>query len=132
MDIQGKTVLVLGGWGLVGSAICRKFMEEKPNRIIVTSLNRDEALEAVDALQKDFPRAGKNFFVPWWGNIFVRDELKDIAREEIIGSEKYRRFLGSLSGRSRRHALPKSREPRSKMNCSRQQSDCSARFTFLS
>ena len=28
MDIQNKTILVLGGWGLVGSAVCRKFMEE--------------------------------------------------------------------------------------------------------
>jgi hypothetical protein len=93
MDIQGKTVLVLGGWGLVGSAICRKFMEEKPKRIIVTSLTREEALDAVDALQKDYPRAGKNFFVPWWGNIFVREELKDIPREEIIGSEKYRSMI---------------------------------------
>ncbi len=93
MDIQGKTVLVLGGWGLVGSAICRKFMEERPRRIIVTSLNKAEAMEAVEALQKDFPRAGKNFFVPWWGNIFVREELKDIPREEIIGNEKYRSMI---------------------------------------
>ncbi len=67
MDIQGKTVLVLGGWGLVGSAICRKFMEEKPRRIVVTSLYKSEALEAVEALRKDFPKAGREFFVPWWG-----------------------------------------------------------------
>ncbi|RPH36339.1 NAD-dependent epimerase/dehydratase family protein, partial [bacterium] len=93
MDIRGKTVLVLGGWGLVGSAICRKFMEEKPRRIIVTSLSKNEAIEAVDALQTDYPRAGKNFFVPWWGNIFVREELKDIPREEIIGNEKYRTMI---------------------------------------
>jgi hypothetical protein len=126
MDIQGKTVLVLGGWGLVGSAICRKFMEEKPNRIIVTSLNRDEALEAVDALQKDFPRAGKNFFVPWWGNIFVRDELKDIAREEIIGSEKYRTMIiedivdeltGPVLKRSSLHRLLMKYKPEVVVDC---------------
>lgn len=93
MDIQGKTVLVIGGWGLVGSAVCRKFMEENPRRIIVTSLNRREAKEAVDALQREFPHAGKGFFIPWWGNIFLRDQLKDIPRETILGSSRYRSMI---------------------------------------
>lgn len=90
MDIKGKTVLVLGGWGLVGSAICRKLMEEKPRRMIVTSLHKHEALEATNTLRREYPQAGKGFFVPWWGNIFVRHELKDRAREEILGNAGYR------------------------------------------
>ncbi len=93
MDIQGKTVLVLGGWGLVGSAVCRKFMEEHPKRVIVTSLRKEEALDAVGALRREFPKAGRNFFVPWWGNIFVREQLKDMPREEILGSEKHRTMI---------------------------------------
>lgn len=93
MDIKNKTVLVLGGWGLVGSAICRKLMEEKPSRIIVTSLNKHEAMEAVSDLRKEYPKAGKNFFVPWWGNIFVRYELKDTPREKILASEKFRKII---------------------------------------
>jgi len=93
MDIKGKTVLVLGGWGLVGSAICRKFMEEKPKRIIVTSLKKSEALEAVANLKKEFPRTGKGFFIPWWGNIFVREQLKDTPRTRILSSPKYRTML---------------------------------------
>jgi len=93
MDIQNKTVLVLGGWGLVGSAICRKFMNEKPKRIVVTSLLRSEAEEAVDRLRREFPRAGRKFFIPWWGNIFVRNELKDMKRDDILASEKYRPML---------------------------------------
>ncbi len=90
MDIKGKTVLVIGGWGLVGSAICRKFMEERPGRMIVTSLRKEEALEAVRALRREYPRTGRDFFVPWWGNIFAREQLKDMSREEILASEKYR------------------------------------------
>ena len=93
MDIQGKTVLVIGGWGLVGSAVCRKFMEEHPRRIIVTSLTRAEALEAVSELQSSYPDAGKGFFVPWWGNIFVREELKDMPRDRILSSRKYRTMV---------------------------------------
>jgi len=90
MDIREKTVLVIGGWGLVGSAICRKFMEENPRRMIITSLRKEEALEAVRGLRKDYPRAGRDFFVPWWGNIFAREELKDMSRDEILANSKYR------------------------------------------
>lgn len=93
MDIQDKSVLVIGGWGLVGSAICRNLMKHKPKRIIVTSLRRHEAEEAVADLRKEFPKVGKKFFVPWWGNIFVRHEMKDMTREEILSSEKHRHMF---------------------------------------
>jgi len=93
MDIQGKTVLVLGGWGLVGSAMCRKFMEEHPRRLIVTSLTEKEAREAVADLERQYPGAGKGYFVPWWGNIFVREELKDMPRDRILTSKKYRNMI---------------------------------------
>jgi hypothetical protein len=93
MDIQNKTVLVLGGWGLVGSAVCRQMMPEQPKRIIVTSLLEHEAKEAVDLLRKEYPKAGKNFFVPWWGNIFVRHTLKDTARDTILQNPATRDML---------------------------------------
>ncbi len=93
MDIHGKTVLVIGGWGLVGSAVCRKFMEEKPGRIIVTSLAESEAREAVADLERFYPHVGRGFFVPWWGNIFVREELKDLPRDRILASKRYRSMI---------------------------------------
>ncbi len=93
MDIQGRTVVVLGGGGLVGMAVCRKLVDERPKRIIVTSLIRSEAEEAIRILHQEFPRASKSFFVPWWGNIFVRHTLKDIRREDILNNEKTRAML---------------------------------------
>jgi hypothetical protein len=93
MDIRGKTVLVLGGWGLVGLAVCRKIMEEQPRRVIVTSLLREEALEAVETLRKEFPATARTFFVPWWGNIFVREQLKDMPRDRILSSSRHRSML---------------------------------------
>ena len=92
MDIQNKTVLVLGGWGLVGSAVCRSLMEEHPKRIIITSLKESEAKEAVAQMKKEYPKTGKNFFLPWWGNVFARHELKDVNREDILGDPKLRRM----------------------------------------
>lgn len=93
MDIKNRTVLVLGGWGLVGSAICRELVEENPKKIIVTSLLREEAEKGVAVLKKEFPNAGRDFFVPWWGNIFVRHELKDTPREELLAHEQTRAIL---------------------------------------
>jgi hypothetical protein len=93
MDIKNNSVLVLGGWGLVGSAVVRQLMAEHPKRIIVTSLLEREAREAVDEFRKEYPRARKGFFIPWWGNIFMRYEFKDKSREEILRNEFNRQKL---------------------------------------
>jgi len=93
MDIQNKTILVLGGWGLVGSAICHKLMEEHPRRIIVSSLLESEAREAAEQLRREYPKARAKSFVPWWGNIFYRYALKDIGREDILRDPARRAML---------------------------------------
>lgn len=97
MAITNKTVLVLGGWGLVGSAICRRLMEEHPKRIVITSLNESEAKDACRQMEKEYPDAGRNFFTPWWGNIFVRHEFKDTNRDVILSDPKKRaKFLDDI------------------------------------
>ncbi len=93
MEIKGKTVLVMGGWGLVGSAICRRLIPEKPEKIIISSLLKSEALDAVDQLRKEFPDHDPDFFVPFHGNIFVREQFKDLPREEVLGNSERRRVL---------------------------------------
>lgn len=50
MNIQGSKVLVLGGYGLVGSAICRELVERKPREIQIHSLRAAESEEARTAL----------------------------------------------------------------------------------
>ncbi|MEP0822296.1 MAG: short-chain dehydrogenase [Ignavibacterium sp.] len=93
MDIKNNTVLVLGGWGLVGSAVVRQLMDEQPRRIIVTSLLEREARQAVDEFRKEYPRAPKGQFVPWWGNVFMRNEFKDKSREELLENDATRQKL---------------------------------------
>jgi hypothetical protein len=93
MDIQNKTVLVLGGWGLVGNAVIRKLVPERPKKIIVTSLRKEEAEDEVVRLQKEFSDLPKNYFVPWWGNIFVRYEFKDQDRFELLADSEKRKIL---------------------------------------
>ncbi|MEW6193951.1 MAG: short-chain dehydrogenase [Bacteroidota bacterium] len=93
MDIQNKTVLVLGGWGLVGNAVIRKLMHEKPKRVIVTSLKKEEAEEEINRLKKEFPGLPNDYFVPWWGNIFVRYDFKDMNRYELLDDPEKRKIL---------------------------------------
>ncbi len=93
MDIRNRTVLVLGGGGLVGLAVCRRLVGEGPKRIIVTSLVKREAEETIATLRGEFPRASKKLFVAWGGNIFVRHVLKDARRDEIMEDPARRRMF---------------------------------------
>lgn len=93
MDILNKTVLVLGGWGLVGNAVIRKLMPEKPKRVIVTSLKKEEAEEEIEKLKKEFPGLSDDYFIPWWGNLFVRYEYKDMNRYDLLEDPVKRKVL---------------------------------------
>ena len=93
MEIQNKTILVLGGWGLVGSAVIRKLVSENPKQIIISSLKLSEAEDAVEKQRKEFPEKGKDFFVPWGGDIFVRDQFKELSRQEILDDPEKRKIL---------------------------------------
>ncbi len=93
MDIQNKTVLILGGWGLVGNAISRKLVDENPKNLIITSLKYSEAKEAVQKLEIEFPHKEKGFFIPWGGDIFVRNEFKDLNRAEVITDSNKRKVI---------------------------------------
>jgi len=82
--------MVLGGWGLVGSAICRRLYAEKPADIIVASLRREEAETACQIYSKEAPHIR---FLPEWGDIFVRYEYRNRPREELLSDQTTRRRL---------------------------------------
>lgn len=93
MDILNKTVLVLGGWGLVGSAVVRKLIPEQPKKIVITSLRLSEAEDAVKNFQQEFPWLDKDYFAPWGGDIFVRNEFKELNRLDILADQNKRKIL---------------------------------------
>jgi hypothetical protein len=92
MEIKGRTILVLGGYGLVGMAVCRQLMYEEPDTLIVASLLEDEAHKAVDRLHMEYPTSQVKL-IPIWGNVFVRTALKDRARAEVLANPEYRRWV---------------------------------------
>jgi hypothetical protein len=93
MEIKNKLVLVLGGWGLVGSAICRQIMKHDPKGLIVASLSENEAVEAVTNLRREFPERYPEFFIPWWGNLFVRHGLKDMKRDLLMQNSELKKII---------------------------------------
>lgn len=93
MDIKNKKVLVLGGWGLVGNAVTRKLVKEEPKQIIVTSLKKSEVEEHLANLKVEFPNLPKDYFIGWWGNIFVRNEFKDEDRIKLLSDPEKRKIL---------------------------------------
>ncbi|MFN2433724.1 MAG: short-chain dehydrogenase [Gemmatimonadota bacterium] len=106
--LRGKRVLVLGGWGLVGSAICRELLHESPGELFVHSLRAHEAETAVRELRERRPEAGTRL-VPLHGNVFVPLELKDESREAILADPATReRLLEDIYGELSPRALTES------------------------
>ena len=79
MDIAGKSVLILGGYGLVGQAVARRLIRESPREIVLLSLRKEEADEAVASLRAE---AGSIRLEPAWGDVFTFTDVKDAPRKE--------------------------------------------------
>ncbi|HET6616358.1 MAG TPA: short-chain dehydrogenase [Gemmatimonadota bacterium] len=92
MDLKEKKVLILGGWGLVGSAIARVLVPEGPAVIVVHSLQQSEAQDAAEAIAAGFPDS-RTRIVPAWGNVFVREGLKDHDRSGLLEDRETRRAI---------------------------------------
>ena len=98
MDVKNKRILVLGGFGLVGQAVIKRLMREKPAHIVITSLHQAEAESAVDYFDKLYADE-ETTFEPYWGNLFVREDWKDIPRESILAdAEKRDRLIEDILG----------------------------------
>lgn len=92
MDLKDRTVLILGGWGLVGSAIADAIVPRAPRKIVLHSLRQAEAEEAVASLTALYPESGTSF-VSSWGDVFVRAELKDRSRPELLADRETRALI---------------------------------------
>jgi len=110
--LKGQTALVLGGSGLVGSAICRRLARlgeaARPAKIVIAGRNKFKALSAVERLQSEmlsrrkFDDSHKTggqtesevpIFEACWGDLFVRREYAATGRDELLDDEKTRKAL---------------------------------------
>jgi hypothetical protein len=91
MNIKGTTVMVLGGGGMVGRAVCRELLKNRPQRIIVCSLLEKESRLAIQSLEEELQRVehltrqgAQIELIPEWGNVFVRESLKSMTGTQAI------------------------------------------------
>jgi NAD(P)-dependent dehydrogenase (short-subunit alcohol dehydrogenase family) len=99
MDIRGKNTLVLGGAGLVGSAVCRELLAQQPALLVVAARQKSRARQAAEGLRGEFPDAPTRL-VPVWGDVFIRAEWQ---REDVhpraaalAQPEKRRRLIADI------------------------------------
>ena len=82
MNIKNRKILVLGGPGLVGMAVCREVLAREPRELQVHSLRREESEEARTELLEEFPGAPITISA---GDIFALADAS--SRREEIGAQ---------------------------------------------
>jgi NAD(P)-dependent dehydrogenase (short-subunit alcohol dehydrogenase family) len=92
MELQGRTILILGGAGLVGEAVARALLDHEPARIVVAGLTRDEAEESVAELRAE-SEGSATAIDPYWGDLFVPEAMKDRPRGEVLKDAESRTLL---------------------------------------
>ena len=82
MNIEGTKILVLGGFGLVGRAVCQQLIPHRPKEILIHSLRQEEAEEGLRELA---PEAAGTTLTACSGDIFALAEKAD--RMETIRAQ---------------------------------------------
>lgn len=95
MDIEGKSALVLGGAGMVGTAVCRLLLAHRPALLVVAARREAKARRTADQLKAAFPDAPTRI-VPISGDIFARADWQQggtPTRAELLAETDTRRRL---------------------------------------
>ncbi len=97
MDIAGRTVLILGGPGLVGMAVARELLALGPARVVIGGLTRRETEQAVATLRSELEGGGGRQGAPAleavWGDIFLPEAVKEKRRAEILANPESRALV---------------------------------------
>lgn len=98
MQIQGSRVLILGGSGLVGTAIARELLPLKPSLLVIGGLVRGEVEEAVAELRAQREAEGVRIEGEW-GDLFVPHDLRHRRRADLLDDPGARaRIVDDLYG----------------------------------
>ena len=90
MDLQGTSIMILGGSGLVGHAVARRLIACHPKRIVLVALSERETEDAAASLR---PVAGDAAIVPEYGNVYLPGMLARSDRAALLDDPVHRRLL---------------------------------------
>jgi NAD(P)-dependent dehydrogenase (short-subunit alcohol dehydrogenase family) len=100
MDLIVRSILILGGYGLVGQAVARRLLLERPRRLTLLSLKQEEAEAAVRLVA---PEAQGTSIDAAWGDVFAFADWKDLPRRDVFPRRRTARASSrACSGRSTR------------------------------
>ncbi len=106
MELHGKTILILGGSGLVGRAIARRLLDFTPKRIVLVALFEDEVDEGAAWLRQF---AGSTAIDTSWGDVFLPAALAKMERKRLLADTASRELvLDDLLGDLTRDVLERS------------------------
>ncbi len=96
MDIEDRTILLLGGSGLVGLAVARALIPHEPKKIVLTALTESEVEPAAAELRRE---AGGIEIVAEWGDMFWPESLRGRTRADVLADAEARaQILDDLYG----------------------------------
>jgi hypothetical protein len=96
MDLADRTVMLLGGSGLVGHAVARRLLAAAPRRLVLVALFEDEVRAAARALE---PYRGRTTVAVEWGNVFLPAAVARLDVTTVLASSEHRALvLGDLLG----------------------------------
>ena len=90
MHLADKSVMLLGGSGLVGHAVARRVLAESPRRLILVALFEDEVKAAAAALA---PHRGQAEIAVEWGNVFLPAAVARHERGDILADAAQRTLV---------------------------------------
>ena len=98
MELGDRTVMLLGGSGLVGHAVARRVLgaDPPPERLVLVALFEDEVRAAARALE---PYRGAVMIDVEWGNVFMPAAAARLDLSVVMSSAEHRALvLGDLYG----------------------------------
>src|SRR2546422_1776107 len=90
MELRDRTVMILGGSGLVGLAVARRVLAASPRRVVLVALFEEEVQAAAVSLE---PHRGRAAIAVEWGDVFLPAALAKLGRSAVAASAEHRAVL---------------------------------------
>src|SRR5438034_8774277 len=110
MDLADRTVMLLGGSGLVGHAVARRLLEvpQPPRRLVLVALFDDEVRAAAKTLE---PYRNSTAIEVESGNVFMPEPVARLDVSTVMASAEHRALLlGDLLGDLTEQVLERDRK----------------------
>ncbi|HKW41515.1 MAG TPA: hypothetical protein VJN39_09705 [Gemmatimonadales bacterium] len=96
MELRDRTVMILGGSGLVGHAVARRVLDAAPRRVVLVALFEPEVNATAGALEL---YRGRVAIDVEWGNVFLPASLARLEHATVVADAAHRRVaLNDLLG----------------------------------